>query len=119
MPLGALADISTGHPAFDWTNPPAWTDGSTLTAAQITGYQLTCTGVQAVNSRIAAATGVPPTTYPPTTLAALPPGNYSCTMAVYAKQTPTSTEQLGVASAPVSFTVPQPRPGVITGLSAN
>lgn len=119
LSFSAQADLANGRPNFDWTNPTTWSDGSTITAAQITGYQLVCTGVQAVNVRIASGTGVPPSTYPPAAQPALPAGNYSCTMAVWGKLTPTATEVLGVASNPVNFAVPQPRMNAPAGLSVN
>lgn len=117
LALPARADISTGTPTFDWSQPTQWSDGSTLTVSQITGYQLSCTGAATVSRRIATATGVPPSV----TLAAnrFAPGAYTCTLAVFAKLTPTSTEVLGGASNGASFTVPQPTPGAATGFSAN
>lgn len=113
----ALADISTGTPTFDWTNPTQWTDGTALTTSQITGWQLECTGAATVSRRIATGAGVPPSV----TAAAnrFAPGTYSCTLAVYAKQTSTSPEAKSAASNPISFTVPQPTPGAPTGFSAN
>lgn len=111
----ASADIANGLPTFDWTQPSSWSDGSPLSASQITGYQLNCGATQ--NRRIAAASGVPPSTTP--TANRFAPGTYSCTLAVYAKKTTADPEVLGAASAPVSFTVPQPTPGAVTGFSVN
>lgn len=115
----AMADIANGLPEFDWTQPATWNDGSALTAAQITGYQLNCTGTgfAPINKRIAIATGVPPSTTPPAER--FQPTTWSCTIAVYGRKTPTSPEVLGTASAPVSFTVPQPTPSAPTGFSVN
>jgi hypothetical protein len=116
-PMPALADVAAGRPEFSWTQPTTWTNGDPLTTAQITGYQLVCTGAQAVDARLA-ATG-PPATYPPTASPALPAGSYACTLAVYARQTPTSQEVLGAATNPVNFVVPQPRPTAATDFSVN
>jgi hypothetical protein len=110
----ARADVAAGRPEFNWTQPATWSDGDPLTAEQRTGYQLECTGAQAVSQRIEAAPGVPPYDYPST----LPPGQYTCTLAVFARETPTATEVLGIASAPVSFTVPQPRANAPVDFSA-
>lgn len=112
----AIADVANGLPRFDWTPPTTWTDGTALTASQITGYQLVCSGAATVNKRIAPA-GVPPHTLPSTER--LGPGSYACTLAVHAKQTATSVEATSSASSPVNFTVPQPKPGVATGFSVD
>lgn len=113
----AFADVANGRPTFNWTQPATWTNGTALTAAQITGYQLNCgTGL---NTRIAATSGVPPVTVPPAPSAPLAAGAYSCTLAVYAKETPTATEVLGIATSPVTFTVPQSRPVAPAALSVD
>ncbi len=109
----ALADIA-GTPTFNWSQPTAWSDGAPLTAAQITGYQLVCTGANAVNVRIATAAGVPP--YQSTRL---DPGPYTCTLAVYAKRSTASLEVRSDPSSPVSFTVPQPVPNAPAGFSVD
>ena len=113
----ALADIANGLPQYQWVNPTTWSDGTPLTAAQITAYQINCTGAATVNKRVAAASGVPPFTVPSTERYA--PGAYTCTLAVYAKQTAAAAEILGIASNPVNFTVPQPRPNAATGFSVD
>lgn len=110
----ALADIAAGTPTFNWSQPTAWSDGAPLTAAQITGYQLACTGANAVNVRIATAAGVPP--YQTTRL---DPGPYTCTLAVYAKRSAASLEVRSDPSSPVSFTVPQPVPNAPAGFSVD
>jgi hypothetical protein len=117
-PLAAQGDVASGRPQFDWTNPAAWSDGATLTVAQITGFQLECTGAQVVSTRLA-ATGVPPAIHPAPPATALPPGAYACRIGVFARKTPTTAEVMGALSGPVNFTVPQPTPGVVTGLSVN
>lgn len=118
LPFAAQAGVQDGHPVFSWTNPVTWSNGDTLTAGQITGYQLTCTGFTNVNTRIAAATGVPPSQYPTPAMPALPAGSYNCTLAVYGKQTPTSAETMSPQSNVTSFTVPQPTLNAPVGLSA-
>ena len=113
----ALADVSSGTPRFSWTQPMDWSDGSALTASQITGYQLSCTGAATVSRRIAAASGVPPSQTPDASR--FSPGSYTCTLAVYAKKTASDPEVLGAASNATSFTVPQPTPGAPTGFSVD
>ena len=111
------ADIANGLPTFDWPQPIVWTDGSTLTAAQITGYQLACTGTAVVNRRISAATGVPPSV---TAVAnRFAPGPYTCTLALFARKTTTDPEVQGDPSPSVSFSVPPPRPGAPATFSVN
>jgi hypothetical protein len=106
--MPALADVQSGTPRFNWSQPGVWSDGSALTAAQITGYQIDCGGAANVSRRVAAASGVPPFQTPDAERYA--PGAYTCTLAVDARQTTPSAEVLGAASAPVVFTVPQPAP---------
>ena len=109
----AMADIASGLPTFNWTQPATWSDGSVLTVSQITGYQLNCGATQ--NRRIATSTGVPPSVTP--TANRFAPGPYTCTLAVYARKTTSDPEVLGLASSPVAFAVPQPTPGAVTGFS--
>lgn len=117
MSTEAQADVASGLPEFNWTQPTTWSDGSALTVSQITGYQLECTGAATVSRRLAAATGVPPSATPAANRFA--PGSYNCTLAVFAKKTTADPEARGQPSSPVSFTVPQPTPGVVTGFSVN
>src|SRR5262245_43107461 len=111
----AKADIANGLPTFNWTQPTSWSDGTALTASQITGYQLNCSGAATVNRRVSAAAGVPPSVTPAANRFA--PGQYTCSLAVYAKKTTADPEVMGTFSGPVSFTVPQPTPGAVTGFS--
>ena len=113
----AKADVQSGTPVYTWTNPINWSDGSPLAAAQITGYQLSCTGAATVSRRITPATGVPP--FPTPVSERYAPGSYTCTMQVYAKYTPTSPEDISAMSNSTSFTVPRPTLGAPTGFSAN
>lgn len=114
-PAVSVADIATGTPVFSWTQPTQWSDGAPLTAAQITGYRLVCSGPTPVDRRTNAAAGIPPIV---TSVAErYAPGAYSCTLAVYARRTPTTAEVISAATNPVTFTVPQPVPGAPTGFS--
>ena len=113
----ATADIQSGTPTFDWMNPSVWSDGTPLTAAQITGYQLECVGAATTSRRIAAAPGVPPSLTDPANRFA--PGSHTCTLQIYGKYTPSSPEILGAKSNSTSFTVPQPTLGAPQGFSAN
>lgn len=113
--FGVFADVPAGRPTFDWDNPMAWTNGNALAPAQITGYQLECTGAQNVSARLSDM----PATYPPPSSSALPAGGYTCTLAVFARETPTSEEAMSAPSGAVSFTVPQSAPNVATGLSVD
>lgn len=115
--MAAKADVQSGTPVYNWTNPITWSDGSPLTAAQITGYQLSCTGAATISRRITAASGVPP--FPTPVSERYAPGSYNCTMQVYAKYTPASPEDISAASNTASFTVPRPTLGAPTGFSAN
>lgn len=111
----ARADAPNGTPRYSWTQPATWSDGTPLTTAQITGYQRVCNGQTL--PRINAAAGIPP--YQTPASERLAPGDYSCTLAVFAKYTPAEAEVLGPASAPVTFTVARPRPAAVTGLSVD
>jgi len=111
----AIADVASGLPRFTWTQPATWSDGAPLAVAQITAYQLSCSGASTLSTKVTAAATIPPYTIP--VADRLGPGAYTCTLAVYARRTATSPEVLGLASSPVPFTVPQPTPGAPVGLS--
>ena len=88
---------------FSWTAPTAYTDGSSLPAAQIAGYTLTCgpTVVQIAGPVL-------------TFVRDFGPGTYTCSL-----QTRAVNGQISVASNTVSFTVPQPTPNPPAGFSVN
>lgn len=117
--MSANADVNSGHPTFTWQDPLTWTDNTPVTQAQITAYQLICSGQQNVSVRIAKDAMTPPTTYPTPANAGLPAGNYACTLQVYGKKTPADVETLSPLSNVANFVVPQPRMNAPTGFSAS
>lgn len=88
---------------FSWTAPTAYTDGTALPAAQISGYRLTC-----------GATVVPIAGAVTTFKRDFAPGSYSCSL-----QTIATNGQISAASNTATFTVPQLVPNAATGLSVD
>lgn len=114
LPLPALADVANGLPQFNWTAPTQWTDGTTMTAAQLTGYRISCSPggyVMRVAGNLTTFTVAPSDRFAA--------GAYSCVLYAFGKYTTTTAETMGAATAPVTFTVPQPTPGVPGAFSVN
>lgn len=108
----ARADVAAGLPEFTWAAPTAWTDGTAMTAAQLTGFRISCSPGGYV-MRVAGDLR----TFTVPAAERFAAGAYTCVLYPFGKYTPTTAETMGPASSPVSFTVPQPTPNAATGFS--